>query len=161
VSRVIVTSAAGANGNGYGAVLRFSGEGEFLGRFSHDDRIDDPRGLVLHPTSGLVYLCSGPDRILAADQDGAVALDSGSIVGLDPGGAIFGPDGRLYVTVRSRGTVVAFGAGVDDDGTAVLSDNVVPYPRGIAFGLDGRFYLCSGVGPSGRGDNTIAVFGHD
>jgi hypothetical protein len=158
VSRIIVTSAAAANGNGYGAVLSFTPGGELIGRFSDDDRIDDPRGLVVHPTSGLVYLCSGPDRILALDQDGAVALDSGSIDGLDPGGAIFGPDGRLYVTLRRQGTVLGIAAGLGDPGTAFLPDNVVPYPRGIAFGPDGRFYLNSGIGPSGQGDNTIAVF---
>jgi hypothetical protein len=33
-----------------------------------------------------------------------------------------------------------------------------PFPRGFAFGLDGDLYLASGVGPSGQGDNTIAVF---
>jgi hypothetical protein len=158
MSRVIVTSAAGANGNGYGAVLSFTTEGELLGRFCDDERVDDPRGLVLHPTNDLVYLCSGPDRILALDQEGAVALDSGRIDGLDPGGAIVGPDGRVYVTLRRRGTVLSLGAGFDDQGTALLPDKVVPFPRGISFGLDGRFYLSSGIGPSGEGENTVAVF---
>jgi DNA-binding beta-propeller fold protein YncE len=161
VSRVIVTSAAGTNGDGFGAVLSFTPEGELLGRFSADERISDPRGVVVHPTSNLVYLCAGPDRMLALDQDGAVALDSGSVDGLDPGGAIFGPDGRLYVTLRRRRTVLAVGAALDDQGTALLPDNVVPYPRGIGFGLDGRFYLSSGIGPSGQGENTIAMFTQD
>ena len=29
------------------------------------------------------------------------------------------------------------------------------------FGLDGRFYLSSGIGPRGEGENTIAVFSQD
>jgi hypothetical protein len=161
MSRVIVTSASGANGGGYGTVLSFTTEGELIGRFSDDDRIDDPRGLVIHPANHLVYLCSGSDRILALDEKGAVALDSGRIAGLDPGGAVFGPDGRLYVTLRRRGTVLAVRPGLDDHGTPLFPDYVVPYPRGIGFGLDGRLYLSSGIGPSGQGDNTIAVFSQD
>ena len=161
MSRVIVTSASGANGDGYGAVLSFTTEGELRGQFSDDVRIGDPRGVVLHPTSELVYLCSGPDRVLALNQGGAVVLDSGRIEGLDPGGAIVGPDGRLYVTLRRRGTVLALGESLDDQGTTLLPDKVVPFPRGIAFGLDDRFYLSSGIGPSGEGENTIAVFSHD
>jgi hypothetical protein len=131
-----------------------------IGRFSKDKRITDPRGLVLHPTTGLLYLNSGPDQILALNGEGVVTLDSGRIDGLDPGGAIFGPDGRLYVTLRRRRTVLALPENLGDQGVALLTEGVVPYPRGIAFGLDGNFYLCSGIGPSGEGENTVAVFSH-
>jgi hypothetical protein len=158
MSRLIVTSASGPNGNGYGAVLAFSPEGKPMGRFSNDDRISDPRGLVFHPVSDLVYLNSGPDRILALNGAGVVTRDTGSLDGLDPGGAIFGPDGRLYVTLRRRATVLALPASLDGQGMALLPDRVVPFPRGIVFGLDGRFYLSSGIGPRGEGENTIAVF---
>jgi sugar lactone lactonase YvrE len=34
----------------------------------------------------------------------------------------------------------------------------VPFPRGFAFGSDGRLFLASGIGPNGEGDNTIVVF---
>ena len=161
MSRLIVTSASGSNGDGFGTVLAFTLEGELIGRFSNDDRISDPRGLVFDPVSDLVYLNSGPDRILALNQQGVVNRDSGSLDGLDPGGAIFGPDGRLYVTLRRRGTVLALPASLDDQGVALLPDRVVPFPRGIGFGLDGRFYLSSGIGPGGEGENTIAVFSQD
>jgi hypothetical protein len=130
MTRLIVTSSSGSNGDGYGTVLAFTPEGELLGRFSNDDRISDPRGLVLHPVSDLVYLNSGPDRILALNQAGAVTHDSGILDGLDPGGAIFGPDGRLYVTLRRRGTVLALSATLDDQGMALLPDRVVPFPTG-------------------------------
>jgi hypothetical protein len=158
---LIVTSASGANGGGYGSVLSFSTEGELIGAFSEDDRITDPRGLSIHPTSGLVYLNGGPDRILALDQDGVVVLDSGKIDGLDPGGGVFGPDGRYCVTLRRRGTVLALPAGLEDRGSALFPDGVVPFPRGFGFGPDGNVFLSSGIGPSGEGDNTIAVFSPD
>ncbi len=161
MSRLIVTSASGSNGDGYGTVLAFTPEGELMGRFSNDDWISDPRGLVLHPVSNLVYLNSGPDRILALNQAGVVAAIRGRLDGLDPGGAIFGPEDRLYVTLRRRGTVLALPASLNDQGMALLPDRVVPFPRGICFGLDGRFYLSSGIEPGGDGENTIAVFSQD
>src|SRR5579862_9545748 len=82
--RILVTSASGANGNGYGAILGFSPEGEFTGPFSSDPRIADPRGMYLDPSGALVYLNSGDDRILALDLEGRVVRDSGRITGLDP-----------------------------------------------------------------------------
>ena len=57
--RILVTSASGANGNGYGAVLGFGPEGDFTGPFSSDPRVADPRGLSLDPSGALVYLNSG------------------------------------------------------------------------------------------------------
>ena len=70
VMRILVTSASGANGNGYGAVLGFGPEGDFTGPFSSDPRVADPRGLSLDPSGALVYLNSGEDRVLALDLDG-------------------------------------------------------------------------------------------
>jgi hypothetical protein len=161
MTRLLVTSASGLNGDGYGAVLNFTGDGQLIGPFSDDDRVSDPRGLSIHPTTGLVYLNSGDSRILALDHCGAVSLDSGRIEGLDPGGGVFGPDGRYYITVRRRGTILAFPECLDHAGTALLPEGVVPFPRGFGFGPNGKIYLSSGIGPSGQGDNTIAVFSSD
>ena len=36
---LLVTSAAGANGSGYGRLLAFDLDGRLLGTFSNDDRI--------------------------------------------------------------------------------------------------------------------------
>jgi hypothetical protein len=47
--RILVTSASGANGDGYGTLLCFSAGGEPAGPFSNDLRITDPRGLSLSP----------------------------------------------------------------------------------------------------------------
>ncbi len=158
MSSVLVTSARGANGDGYGAILSFSGDGALIGPLSHDRRITDPRGLSHDQSGELVYVNSGDDRVLAFDRLGKVVLDSGRIDGLDPGGATFGPDGRYYVGLRQRRTIVAFPPSLDRAPEAVVPDGIVPFPRGFGFGLDGDLYLASGVGPSGEGENTIAVF---
>jgi DNA-binding beta-propeller fold protein YncE len=155
--RILVTSASGANGDGYGAILGFGPLGEFTGPFSSDPRIADPRGLSLDPSGALVYLNSGQDRVLALDLHGYVVRDSGRIPGLDPGGAEFGPDGRYYLTVRRQRTIRAMPAALDSDGEFLLPAGVVPFPRGFGFGPDGQVYLASGAAPSGQGDNTIAV----
>jgi DNA-binding beta-propeller fold protein YncE len=156
--RILVTSASGANGNGYGAVLGFGPEGDFTGPFSSDPRVADPRGLSLDPSGALVYLNSGEDRVLALDLDGYVVRDSGWIPGLDPGGAEFGPDGRYYLTARRQRTIRAMPAALDAEGDDLLPEAVVPFPRGFGFGPDARLYLSSGAGPSGEGGNTIVVF---
>jgi DNA-binding beta-propeller fold protein YncE len=156
--RILVTSASGANGNGYGAILSFGPDGEFLGPFSSDPRIADPRGLSLDPAGALIYLNSGDDRILALDLHGYVVRDSGRINGLDPGGGEFGPDGRYYVTMRRQRTISALPAALDEEGQFLLPQGIVPFPRGFGFGHDGRLYLASGATPSGKGDNTIVVF---
>jgi hypothetical protein len=161
VTRLLVTSASGPNGNGYGALLGFGAEGELIGVFCDDDRITDPRGLSLHPSDDIVYLNSGDDRVLGIDHNGVVSLDSGRIDGLDPGGGAFGPDGRYYITLRSRHTILALPQNLRDAGTPMLPDGIVPFARGFGFGPDGQLYLSSGIGPLGEGDNTIAVFSND
>jgi DNA-binding beta-propeller fold protein YncE len=159
MTRILVTSASGANGDGYGAILSFTDDGALTGPFSQDRRITDPRGLSVDPSGELVYLNSGDDRVLALDWHGQVALDSGRIDGLDPGGGTFGPDGRYYVGLRRRRTILALPARLDHEGEPVLPDGIVPFPRGCGFGPGGELYLASGIGPSGEGENTIAVFG--
>ena len=79
MTRILVTSASGANGDGYGTLLCFSADGELAGPFSDDRRIADPRGLSLSPAGDLVYVTSGDDRVLALDRNGKVILDSGRI----------------------------------------------------------------------------------
>ena len=158
VMHMLVTSASGANGDGYGAILGFSPEGEFTGPFSSDPRIADPRGMSLDPSCAFVYLNSGEDRVLVLDLRGYVVRDSGRMPGLDPGGGEFGPDGRYYVTMRRQRTIRAMPAALDREGEILPPEGIVPFPRGFGFGSNGRLYLASGVGPSGQGDNTIAVF---
>ena len=155
--RLLVTSATGANGNGYGALLAFDDGGRPLGIFSNDARIADPRGLAVERETGLLFLNSGADRILAFDLHGKIIRDTGPIKGLNPGGGIFGPDGRYYVGLRSARTIMAFSSALDDGGEYTLPLDIVPFPRGFAFGRDGRLLLASGIGPNGEGDDTIVA----
>ena len=155
--RLLVTSAAGANGNGYGALLAFDLGGRPLGMFSDDARIADPRGLAVKSDTGLLFLNSGADRILAFDLHAKIIRDTGPIKGLNPGGGIFGPDRRYYVGLRTARSIMAFAGELDDGGEHILPPGIVPFPRGFAFGRDGQLFLASGIGPNGEGDDTIVA----
>src|ERR1700739_147062 len=137
---LLVTSASGANGNGFGALLAFELDGTFRGPFIEDDRIADPRGLAVDPKENLLFLNSGADRVLAISSDGRVVRDSGRIEGLNPGGGIFGPDGRYFVGLRSKRTIIAFSTSLDAPGEHLLPPGGAPFPRGVAFGPDGRLF---------------------
>jgi hypothetical protein len=45
---------------------------------------------------------------------------------------------------------MAFSIGLGATGEYVLPAGIVPFPRGFAFGRDGRLFLGSGIGPNGR-----------
>jgi DNA-binding beta-propeller fold protein YncE len=158
---LLVTSAAGTNGQGYGKLLAFDLSGRPLGAFSDDSRIADPRGLAVNRDEGLLFLNSGTDRVLALDPNGIVVRDTAPIEGLNPGGGIFGPDGRYYIGLRSSRTIMALPAGLNTPGEYILPAGIVPFPRGFAFGRDSRLFLASGTGPNGEGDDTIVVFTAD
>ena len=98
---LLVTSAAGKNGAGNGALLAFAPDGRALGAFSNDPRIADPRGLAVEYDEGLLFLNSGTNRVVAIDATGRLVRDSGRIEGLNPGGGNFGPNGRYYVGSRT------------------------------------------------------------
>ena len=155
---LVVTSAAGVNGDGYGALLAFGIDGSPRGVFSHDARISDPRGLAFDQNEGLLFVNSGTDRVLALDAKGHVVRDTGPIAGLNPGGGNFAPDGRLVVGMRTARSIMAFAKALDQAGQRILPQGVVPFPRGFAFDANGRLFLASGTGPDGEGDDTIRAF---
>jgi hypothetical protein len=155
---LLVTSASGVNGNGFGALLAFELDGTLRGPFIEDERIADPRGLAIDPKENLLFLNSGADRVLAISSDRRVVRDSGRIEGLNPGGGILGRDGRYFVGLRGERTIVAFANSLDAAPEHVLPPGIVPFPRGFAFGHDGRLFLASGIGPNGQGDNAILAF---
>jgi DNA-binding beta-propeller fold protein YncE len=158
---LLVTSATGVNGAGYGKVLAFADDGRPIGVFGDDPRIADPRGLGIDPVDRLLFVNSGSNRILALDRNGQVVRATRTVAGLNPGGGNFGPDGRYYVGLRSERTIMAFTRKLDRAGEYVLPPHVVPFPRGFAFGHDGWLFLASGIGPGGEGDNTILAFDLD
>ena len=154
---VLVTSANGANGDGYGAILGFSADGSLIGPFSRDRRITDPRGISHDQSGELVYVNSGDDRVLALDRRRSCSR--------------LGEDRRprpRRSSVRSGRPLLRQATATPDDPCppasaqphreAILPDGIVPFTRGFGFGPDGDLYLASGVGPSGEGDNTTAVF---
>jgi DNA-binding beta-propeller fold protein YncE len=99
--------------------------------------------------------------VLALDQKGRVLKDTGPINALDPGGGVFGPDGRYYVGSRRLRTIMAVPPSLDGPAIPCLPPEVVPFPRGFAFAPDGRIFLASGMSPTGIGENTIKVFDAD
>jgi DNA-binding beta-propeller fold protein YncE len=159
--RLLASSAKGANGAGHGTILGFDGVGSALGTFSGDVRVDDPRGLCVDPSGDLLYVNNGNGRVLALDQKGQVLRDTGPINPLDPGGGVFGPDGRYYVGSRGLRTILAMAPRLDGPAVPYLPPKIVPFPRGFAFAPDGRVFLASGMSPSGIGENTIKVFDNE
>ncbi len=107
---LLVTSASGANGNGFGALLAFELDGRLRGTFIDDDSIADPRGLAVDPKENLLFLNSGADRVLAISSQGLIVRDTGRIEGLNPGGGIFGPDQSRHI-VQSRHITAALPVG--------------------------------------------------
>lgn len=155
--RLLVTSAAGANGDGYGALLAFDRDGRPQGVFSDDARIADPRGLATENGAGLLFVNSGADRVVALDARAKIVRDTGPVGGLNPGGGVFGPDHRYYVGLRGARTIMALRSALDAAGELVLAPGVVPFPRGFACGRDSGLFLASGIGPDGEGDDTIVA----
>ena len=158
---LLVTSATGANGAGYGKILAFADDGKPIGVFGDDPHIADPRGLGIDRVDKLLFVNSGSNRIIALDRNGVVVRASRTVDGSNPGGGNFGPDGRYYVGLRGERTIMAFARQLNGAGEFVLPPHVVPFPRGFAFGHDGRLFLASGIGPSGEGNNTILAFDSD
>lgn len=152
---LLVTSASGVNGDGFGALLAFDLDGAHLGTFGEDERIIDPRGLGVDSGEHLLFVNSGADRVVALDAKGTVVRDTGPIAGLNPGGGNFGPDGRYHVGLRSQRSIMGFSPDLGGAGDLVVPPGIVPFPRGFAFDAEGRLFLASGIGPSGEGDDTI------
>jgi hypothetical protein len=74
---LLVTSASGPSGNGFGARLALELDGSLRGTFINDDRIADPRGLAVGPRENLLFLNSGPTASWAISSQGLIVRDTG------------------------------------------------------------------------------------
>jgi hypothetical protein len=119
---LLVTSAAGVNGSGYGALLAFDADGRPLGPFSRDSRIADPRGL-------------GIDQIYSSELsplDLAIAPNRNIIVSSErPFGAANALTGVRQCEPTDGHLVRVFSAGTSAE---------FRKPRGLPLGPDGFIY---------------------
>ncbi len=152
--QIVVSSASGG---GFGAVLKLETERAIDFAFSHDSRIEDPRGLHIHPGGAHLYVNSGNDRVLLLDAAGTITAATPSIPGLNPGGGVVALDGRYCVGSRTMRTIIAFPSDLHGSGEQLFPENLVEFPRGFAFAADGRMYLASGAAALTEGPGRILV----
>jgi hypothetical protein len=152
---LLVTRAAGANGNGYGALLALISTVGRSAPSAMTAALPIRAALPLTARRDCSFLTAAPTGCWRST--GRVVRDTGPIAGLNLGGGNFGPDGPYYVELCSARTIMAFSVGLDAAGGHVLPPGVAPFPRGFAFGHDGRLFLASGIGHNGQGDNTIVA----
>jgi hypothetical protein len=127
---MIVTSASGASGNGYGAILGFGPEGEFTGWFSSDPRIADPAVCPLTRQAHSSTRTAATTEYWRLNSTGTSAR-----LGVDartrPGRRRVRPDGRSCVTMRRQRAILAMPAALDSEGEFLLPEGIVPFPRGF------------------------------
>jgi hypothetical protein len=70
---LVVTSAAGANGDGCGALLAFDDDGEPVGVLGEDRRIVDPRGWAVEQKQELLFFNS-IDRVPSIPRAGSCEI---------------------------------------------------------------------------------------
>ena len=158
---LLVTSAAGTNGNGHGALLACDAGGKAARRLQQrraHRRSTRPRG---EPRSGADFPHSGSDRLLALDQHGRVVRDTGPTEGLNPGGGIFCPDGGYYVGLRRLRRVVAFRRFAPGGGSSSRQFVMDPElsPLDLVIATNGNI-IVSSEHPFGASDAMITVRRH-
>ncbi len=185
----ILVSSGGFN-EGLNAVLRIDGQtGELLGTIPTEgvpevegmpgtSLLNDPRDVLLDGpfgatttnvlvNTGFAPPAEGNDRTLEFTQDGGfvgVFAELGaSGLFVDPGGAVIGPEGDLFVGSRAQGTVFQFDG---ETGEFVPSEGIptggffdpaeIDFPRGFVFDAAGDLFIGNGSNPAtGEGEDNI------
>ncbi len=182
--------SSGDFNEGLNAVLRIDGQtGELLGTVPTDgvpeiegmpgtSLLNDPRDVFLDGpfgalttnvliNTGFVPPTEGNDLTLEFTQGGefvgifAQLGESGAFV--DPGGAVIGPDGDVFVGSRAEGTVFQFDG---ETGVFEASDGIptggffdpadIDFPRGFVFDPAGDLFIGNGSNPAtGEGEDNI------
>jgi DNA-binding beta-propeller fold protein YncE len=166
-----------------GAIYVFAGNGDFLGKLAPPPYLPNlskrffPRGIVLNPRDGLLYVSNCPNftraagpgnggQVLKFDPStlqfkGVFIDDTGGVGGLNrPDGLVFGPHGNLYVTSFRFNSIPLDPAAVDSirvyDRFGRFLESILLYNRdeprafaqAILFGPDGKLFVpISGGGP--------------
>ena len=185
----VVLTSGDFNG-GTNQVIRIDGQtGEILEAFDAASapfingvdgitQLNDPRDIFLDGpygalsttvlvNTGFVPATDGNDFTLRFTQQGDfldtfVDLSTSNFF-VNPGGAVFGTNGNIFVGSRSQGTVFEFDGAT---GEFVSSDPIplggffdpaqIDFPRGFVFAPDGRLFIGNGSNPvTGEGEDNI------
>ena len=126
--------------------------------FSNDDRVADPRGVAVDEEGELLFLNSGAIGYWRSTERQGGSRH-GSIEGLNREAATSGRTAVVMLDCAARVRIMAFLVDLGAVGEHLLRPASSPFPRGFAFGRDGRLFLASGIGPNGPGDDSIVAFG--
>lgn len=141
------------------AVYHYDATGAIVGEFIDHGAggLQNPTGMIFSPDSQYFYVLSNfNNRIIRFDYDGTqglnpVTLVSGAQLG-GPAGAVFGPDGNLYISTLSTNSVLRYdpitGDPLPADGQSgadfiPAGSGGLNRAGGIAFGPDGNLYVTS------------------
>jgi len=179
---LVVDQNALANENG--EILRYSSDGEFLGKLVAPDRPGAPfapRGMILGKHH-ILYVADMGDEIVVGGESvpgrlatydartGEFLGDLEPCAGFEnrffPRGVVIGPDGDLYVStlygeIATGGAVLRFDTKTGQCVEALVTseDCMCGFsrPEGLVFGPDGNLYITSAA-RGGVGTNAIFVF---
>lgn len=178
-----VLATSGGFGGGQNSILRFSGQtGALIGSFAGPAQgINDPRDIVVDsrpdaPRNRFFVNTGNAPPSPTPDNDQTFVLNgSGAVIGtafdfsasgagfVDPGGAVFGPNGNFFVGSRVQSTVLEFDSNTGEFVGQVFTPGAITGGiRGFVFGPDGSLFVGNGANlNTGQGGGGIVRVGTD